>query len=112
MLQNDTLRFYHIGDHLAALPEEPPASLRLSRYELQIDLPVQLVTQDTRRASARLWQSSWRIGCACQVLHRLDHTNLWQGHAPSMVEVQLHGPSLSSASELAGTSTRSTAADG
>ena len=49
--QNDTLRFYHIGAFLAPLAEQPPAALRLSRYEVQIDLPVQLVTQDSRWAS-------------------------------------------------------------
>ena len=49
-VQNDSLLFYHIGDKLTPLPEQPPAALRLSRYEIQLDLRVDLVTQENRCA--------------------------------------------------------------
>ena len=45
-LQNDSILYFQEDNHL--LPDDLPAKLRLSRYELQIDFPIVTVNASNR----------------------------------------------------------------
>ena len=45
-VQRDSMLFFNLND--SPIPADLPAALRLSRYELQIDLPIRIVNSSNR----------------------------------------------------------------